>query len=361
MKTATIAGLGIQGAAIAYALHILEYEVKAVEISDSNIETASKLLDDLDVPVSVVQDDITVNFPSDKPDILISALPFHLNYDLALRCIDNGVRYCDLGGNNTVSEKICNAAINAGTEFPVMPDLGLAPGIANIIAEIGYRKVGSADTLKIRVGGLPVHPKGTLKYGMTFNPQGLYNEYHEKCLMLRDGEVITVDPLTEIEKLHFDGVGELAAFNTSGGIANLLDTMSERGVKNCNYKTIRFPGHAELIRFMLVECGMSQETFSDAVLNACGYITDDQVLMAIEVSDTESGNSWTMQSRVLHDDNFTAMQKTTGFGTAAVAAILGQGVMDGKPVAKYADVPSDDFIRNMNVLIPELNIAVHQP
>jgi len=362
MKKAVIAGMGIQGAAIAYGLQKLGYEVLGIDISEENLRNASDILSRFGYTFTRLHGDALKLF--DKiveyaPDVFISALPFHLNYDLAEKCIENGIRYCDLGGNVGTAENIRTSASKHGSDKPVMTDQGLAPGIANIIADIGYRSIGSADSVKIRVGGLPVDPKGTLKYGLTFNPQGLYNEYIDTCFVLRDGEKTTVEPLGDVEIINFDGLGDMEAFNTSGGIADLLDTMQAKGVKECDYKTIRFPGHVGLIRFMLFECKMDLVTFSNTVINACGFINNDQVLIYIDVSDAGSGKSWRLKSIVKHDETFTAMQKTTGFGAAAVAAILGDGVMDGKPVAGYADVPTVEFVWNMRELLPELEIVVH--
>ena len=347
--------MGIQGVAIAYGMHVLGYDITGLESLEKNIGTAETTLRKLDIPSRLIQGDITKDFviTEYKPDIVISALPFNLNYDLALNCIENGIRYCDLGGNVGTANRIREAAEKEAT-VPCMTDLGLAPGMANNIAELGYIELGGADSVYIRVGGLPVNPKGTLKYGMTFNPQGLFNEYRENCIVLKNGGKIIVEPLVDVEEIHFDELGQLEAFNTSGGIANLLDSMLERGVKDCNYKTIRFPGHVELIRFMLFECRMDLGTFSKAIENSCGYISDDQVLIQITVK--HGNKTWEKKSRILYDENFTAMQKTTGFGAAAVAAILGSGAMDGKRYANYVDVPPEDFRRNMNVLIPELGL-----
>ncbi len=347
--------MGIQGVAIAYGLHVLGYEIIGIEFLENNVQNAKRLLDKLNVPVMLVQGNIIEEsfIPEHNPDIVVSALPFHLNYDLVVKCIENGTRYCDLGGNVDTATRIRDAAEH-DAKAPCMTDLGLAPGLANNIAELGYLALGGADSVLIRVGGLPVNPEGTLKYGLTFNPQGLYNEYREECFAVIDGEKVKADPLGDVEEIIFEGVGQLEAFNTSGGIANLLDSMMERGVKECNYKTIRFPGHVELIRFMLFECRMNLKSFSEAVMNSCGFITEDQVLIQIVVTFGE--NRWERKYVILHDENFTAMQRTTGFGAAAVAAILGSGVMDDIRYANYVDVPPEDFRRNMNQLIPEMGL-----
>jgi saccharopine dehydrogenase-like NADP-dependent oxidoreductase len=367
MNRALIAGLGIQGVAIAHGMHVLGHQVAGFDVLEGNIAKSAGILDNLGVPITTVHRDIhqlfvkgahkagsgSLSLTEYNPDVLISALPFHLNYEVAKKCVDHGVRYCDLGGNIDTSKRIA-AYAKERAKKPVMTDLGLAPGIANVIAELGYNELGGADSVRIRVGGLPQKPKGSLKYGLTFSPQGLYNEYAEKCRVIADGELRLVDPLTDPEKIEFEKVRELVAFNTSGGLSNTLEMMLERGVRECNYKTIRFPGHLELVRFLLNECRLDLETFSQAVLNACGFITDDQVLIAIEIQKGEK--KWSKKFRVLSTQTFTAMQKTTGLGTAAVAAILGSGAVDGKINITYSDIASEDFVGNLEKLLPEMSL-----
>jgi len=357
MPTAYIAGMGLQGPAIAYGLHKLGFKVIGMEASAENAKASREFLEKLKVPAIIIEKNIFDSFPlsEEKPDVLVSSLPFNLNYRLACLCIEEGIRYCDLGGNVEISKLIRKKA-EESAKAPVMTDLGLAPGIANIIAEIGYSELESCSFVKIRVGGLPVNPKGSLKYGMTFSPQGLYNEYKEECLILEEGKAKVVEPLTGVENLHFDGVGELEAFYTSGGISNTLDSMLARGVKECWYKTLRFPGHSALIRFLLFECGLSIEAFSEAMKNACGFIKEDQVLIDIELAGENS--QWRRRFRILHDENFTAMQKTTGFGAAIVAAIIGEGKVDSLRAVNYAHIAGvgNEFKSYLSQLIPEITL-----
>jgi saccharopine dehydrogenase-like NADP-dependent oxidoreductase len=355
MKHALIAGMGLQGVAIAHGMHTLGFKTIGIDKNTANLDVAHKTLNSLNSETELMEADATSpDFNSIHPDIVISALPFHLNFALAEHCINRGVRYCDLGGNTETSDKIAALAMNKAS-VPVMPDLGLAPGIAGIIAEIGVSRLGGADRVKIRVGGLPVNPKGTLNYGLTFSAQGLYNEYRENCHIIRNAAKIEVEPLTEIEKLYFDGVGDLEAFHTSGGIATTADSMLEKGVKDCDYKTIRFPGHCDLIRFLLFEFGLSKTEFEQGMIRSCGFITDDQILIAIDV--TRGDKTWPLRSRSLHDKHFTAMQKTTGYGAVAVASIMGLGMMDHVKAARYQDVPHAQFIDNMKILLPEISIG----
>lgn len=356
MLNAVVAGLGIQGVAIVYAMDKLGFNVSGVELSGDTLKSAGETFVKLGIQPEIYTGDAIEGFDNvivpEEPDIVISALPFNFNYALAYRCINHGIRYCDLGGNIETADRI-NALADEKGSAPVMTDLGLAPGMVNVVAEIGAVEIGNVESVNIRVGGLPVNPTGTLKYGLLFSIQGLYNEYVENCYSLKDGKKIEIESLTDVEKIDFEGLGELEAFNTSGGIASTLESMQEKGVMNCDYKTLRYPGHVQYIRFLLKDCKMDLEHFTRAISNACEYITEDLAAMHIELISSD-GKIWKKQMVVRFDENFTAMQKTTGFGAAAVAGIMGNGLMDGVKSAMYADVPHDKFRENMKVLIPEM-------
>ena len=358
MPKAIVAGLGIQGVAIAYAMRKLGFDVMGIESFGRAKQFSDELLKELGCEIESIEGDaidlFRVRVRPYAPDIVISALPFNHNLDLAEKCIGYGFRYCDLGGNIFASDAIDTLAELKGSA-PVMTDLGLAPGIVNVIAEIGCEELGDVDSVKIRVGGLPVNPEGRLKYGLLFSIQGLYNEYIEKCRAIKDGKESAMDPLTDIESIHFDGVGDLEAFNTSGGLSTTLYSMLDRGVSECNYKTMRFPGHAEIVRSMLFEEKMNLDEFTRAITNECKFIREDQALMIVEIR-ARDGRVWEKRMRVVHDENLTAMQKTTGFGAAAVAAIMGRGKMDEVKSAGFSDVPHMEFVENMSLLLPEMVI-----
>lgn len=191
-------------------------------------------------------------------DAVISAVPYFLNPELARLAVDAGSHFCDLGGNNDAVEAalaLHEKALDRGVT--VIPDCGLAPGMANVVAAraIDLLGEGPIDRISIRVGGLPQDPKPPLGYQLFFSVEGLINEYIEPCRVVRDHRIVTVPGMSEVETLEFPPpLGKLEAFQTSGGTSTMPRTFKDR-VKNLDYKTIRYPGHAEQIQ-LLVDMGL---------------------------------------------------------------------------------------------------------
>src|SRR5262249_37088776 len=96
-------------------------------------------------------------------------------------------------------------------------------------------------------GVLPQHPKPPFNYKVTFNVEGLVTEYDYEAVVLRDGSIIKVPTLTEVEELWIDQLGQMEAFVTSGGPSTATQTGQAKR-PNYEYKTIRFPGHGALMK-----------------------------------------------------------------------------------------------------------------
>ncbi|MBV9960057.1 MAG: hypothetical protein JO360_16645, partial [Acidobacteria bacterium] len=172
------------------------------------------------------------------------------------------VNFCDLGGNNSVvdAELALDAEARAAG-INIIPDCGLAPGMVSVLAAHGAARFDELEELHIRVGGLPQTPKPPLDYQIVFSVEGLINEYVERARVIRDGKIVEIDSMTELERLEFPGpFGEMEAFQTSGGTSTLPDTFNGR-VRELDYKTIRYPGHCERFRTM-IELGL---TSSEAI------------------------------------------------------------------------------------------------
>jgi len=369
MKRIAVFGIGRMGAAISYAMSKLGYYVIGVDANNEAAQNFRKQIPDRDKGVFYNCDardyeNLLVRFES--PEVVVSSLPYHQNQPLAEFCIDNGIRYCDLGGRVDVSEKINQYALDHAKK-PTMTDLGLAPGWVNILAEEGYRRLyGAADrvSVKMMVGGLPnflKSNKNPLRYGVTWSLDGLINEYRDDCIVLEGGEIKTVKGMEGLELVETDSLGPLEAFYTSGGASHSISSMKARGVKDCSYKTLRYRGHRDIVRFLIRDCGLDDGTLNKIFVDGCGFADDDEVIVLAEVR--KDNKKWAKEKLIRSDKSFSAMQKATAFPVSSVAALLAEGVFDGdrsqhkdyhaqySRSLSYRDIPYDFFNTNLNKLL----------
>ena len=184
-------------------------------------------------------------------DSVISCVNYWYNVSLSQAAIEVGANFCDLGGNNyIVDEQLALDAEARAAGVNIIPDCGLAPGMVSVLAIHGAARFDNVDEIHIRVGGLPQHPQPPLNYQLVFSVEGLINEYLESARVIRDGKIVEVDSMTEIEEISFDGFPPLEAFQTSGGTSTLPDTFLGK-IKELDYKTIRYAGHCEKFKIMI--------------------------------------------------------------------------------------------------------------
>ncbi|HEV7454300.1 MAG TPA: saccharopine dehydrogenase C-terminal domain-containing protein, partial [Candidatus Saccharimonadales bacterium] len=184
-------------------------------------------------------------------DSVISCVNYWYNVELSKAAIETGANFCDLGGNNyVVDDQLALDEQARAARVNIIPDCGLAPGMVSVLAMHGARRFDELDEIHIRVGGLPQDPRPPLDYQLVFSVEGLINEYIEVARVIRDGEIKTVESMTELESLSFDGFPPLEAFQTSGGTSTLPDTFLGR-IRELDYKTIRYAGHCDKFKAMI--------------------------------------------------------------------------------------------------------------
>ena len=371
---AAIFGAGRMGTAIAYAMNKMGYSLYV-------IDRDSKILNDNigGLGINNYQLEAAHNLKtevnrllSNRPDVVISALPYHQTKIVADFCIDNGIRYCDLGGSVPVSGEI-NYSASKNATSPVMTDLGLAPGWINILAEQGYQQLGGADEVSMMVGGLPlVQDNNPLNYTITWSIDGLINEYRDDCEVLMNGKLETVHgmdglvPVQLIDRYISDTLGELEAFYTSGGSSHTINTMQDRGVKYCSYKTLRYPGHCKLVKFLIDRCELPEDCLRHIFEKGCAdnywHGVDRRDLVILKTVVTKGDLSWNKEILVNADKgsfedvkNFTAMQKATAFSIASVADIMARGLLDRDfgldRRLTYSHIPYEEFNTTLNKLL----------
>src|SRR5437762_7547506 len=222
-----VLGAGLQGSACAYDL-LQNKDVSEVRLADIRIGDLPAFLAPysghrlIPTPVDVRDTDAVLGLMSDS-DAVMSALPYYLNYDMAVCAVDAGVHFCDLGGNTEIVFKQKTLHERAKEEeVSVIPDCGLAPGMVNILAEHGIRQLDSVDAVRIYVGGLPQKPEPPLNYQIVYSIEGVLDYYTTLSWVVRKGKQTQVKALSEIEPVKFgDGIGELEAFHTAGGLSTM--------------------------------------------------------------------------------------------------------------------------------------------
>ncbi len=354
-----VLGAGLQGSACAYDL-LQNPEVTQVRIADLHIDHLPEFLAPysgkrlLPTPLDV-RDHEAVLALMRESDAAMSAIPYYFNLDLARLAVEAGIHFTDLGGNTEIvnNQKKLDAKARA-KGITVVPDTGLAPGMVNILAEHGIRQLDSVDSVRIYVGGLPQNPEPPLNYQIVYSLEGVLDYYTTLSWVLRGGKQTQVTALSEREPVDFaQPVGTLEAFHTAGG----LSTMAQRyegKIPTMEYKTLRYPGHAELMEAIRslglldleqVDVKGTKIAPRDAFIATVGpRLTKpkgkDLVALRVSVSGTKGGKSktltWELIDRYDEKHGISAMMRTTGYSLAIT------GVMQVKGEVKPPGVHTPD-------------------
>ncbi len=279
-------------------------------------------------------------------DAVINALPYHLATMAATQALAVGCHYFDLTEDVAATRAIMQLAEGARTAF--MPQCGLAPGFIGIVAHHLCQKFSRLHEVKMRVGALPAFPTNTLKYNLTWSVDGLINEYCHPCEAIRDGAIIDVLPLEGLEHFSLDGT-EYEAFNTSGGLGTLCETLDGR-VQTLDYKTVRYPGHCTIMKMLLQELGMQndQETLKDILRRSVPLTMQDVVLVFVTVSGDRNGQfvQEVFARKIFADRNETAPLSAIQITTAA-------GICAAVDLFRECKLPQRGFIRQEQVALPD--------
>ncbi|HSV46294.1 MAG TPA: saccharopine dehydrogenase C-terminal domain-containing protein [Ramlibacter sp.] len=220
-------------------------------------------------------------------EVVVNALPYDMAIAVATAAHEAGCHYFDLTEDVAATQAIRRMAEQAQMAF--MPQCGLAPGFVGVVAHHLAQGFDEVHDVKMRVGALPAFPNNALKYNLTWSVDGLVNEYCHPCESIRDGERILALPLEGLEHFSHDGA-EYEAFNTSGGLGTLCETLHGR-VRNLDYKTVRYPGHCQLMKFLLDDMGLRSdpETLKALLRKALPTTMQDVVLVFVTVSGLKKG------------------------------------------------------------------------
>jgi saccharopine dehydrogenase-like NADP-dependent oxidoreductase len=281
-------------------------------------------------------------------DAVVSAAPYYLNKTIAETCAHNNRSYFDLTEDVETTEFIRQLAV--GKKATYMPQCGLAPGAINIIGSGLAATYQSVRSLEMRVGALPLSASNQMKYYLSWSTAGLINEYCQFGEALYQGKKIPTTPLDGVERLTIDGV-EYEAFNTSGGVATMCETF-EGKINDLSYKTLRYPGHRDLMKFLLFDLnlGQKQEVLTQIFDQEVPLTFNDVVVVYVNAVGNDSRGliqrSFVKKiyASTVGDKPLSAIQLSTAAGLAAVLELYSKGLIEHGFV-KQESVDLDQFFQ----------------
>ncbi|WOV87875.1 saccharopine dehydrogenase C-terminal domain-containing protein [Sporosarcina oncorhynchi] len=347
-------------------------DVTKVYLADLNTRPAEDfaeqlMSDKLDILWLDASNDLQLQEVMALGDVVINALFYTFNEKVAKIAVDIGVHSIDLGGHiGGATDAVLELAEKAEAKgVTIIPDLGVAPGMINILAGYGAGKLDKIDTIKLYVGGIPVEPELPLNYNVVFSLEGVFDHYTDPSHVIRDGELREIPSLSEVESIYFDKYGELEAFHTSGGTSTLTKTFKD--IQTLEYKTIRYPGHAEKFQ-LLVDLGLLSRDNEVNVDGKTVKVRDvmreqlspqlrlgdksDAVLLRVSVSGEAHGMPATYEYNLVTEKdlsvNETAMARATANTISVVAQMIGNGTITKRGVhPPETIVPGDQYIEEM--------------
>jgi saccharopine dehydrogenase-like NADP-dependent oxidoreductase len=217
-----------------------QFKVSVADISKSNLdgiknENIHKIQADLSVEAELKA------IVSDY-DIILNAVPGFMGYQSLRHCIESGKDVVDIA---FYPEDVFGlSALAKDKNVRVIADMGVAPGMSNLLTGYAASLLDKVDNVEIYVGGLPKLRVQPWEFKAVFSPTDVIEEYTRPARMVEHGNIVTKPALTEIELMDFERVGTLENFN-SDGLRSLMFTIEADHMKE---KTLRYPGYAEKVK-----------------------------------------------------------------------------------------------------------------
>jgi len=365
-----VLGAGLQGSACAYDL-LQQAQVQRVTLADLHPKRVPAYVKRaggkrLKIARLDVQRVTSLRRLMKGHDAVLCALPYYFNAVVSKAAVASGLHGSDLGGNTEIvmlQKKLHGAAKKKG--LSIVPDCGLAPGMVNILAAEGIRRVGDADAVRIYVGGLPQHPEPPLNYQIVYSLEGALDYYTTPSWVLRDGKPTQVEALSDLEDIDFPPpVGRLEAFHTGGGISTMPWAWAGK-IRTMEYKTLRYPGHVAIMR-PIRELGLLDlkplNVDGATVVPRRAFIAavspkltkphaPDLVALRVEVTGKNGKRAaWQLLDYADPKVGVSAMMRTTGYSLA----ITGLMQVDGRISAKGVHTPDEavpfgEYLRELGV------------
>lgn len=306
--------------------------------------------------------DMKVGFPTVRADLgdtggleallkpyeaVLSCLPYALNTEVASAAHALGIHYFDLTEDVPTTKHI--RALAETSKGIMAPQCGLAPGLVGIVAADLANRFDSVRSIKMRVGALPQNPTGLLGYAFNWSPEGVVNEYLNDCEVIEEGVIKYVSPMEWIETVYINGI-KLEAFTTSGGLGTMCETYKDR-IENLDYKTMRYPGHVDLMNFFFHELLMREkrDLAGEVLTNAKPPVDADVVHMHVSAEGRSEGQLQRKEfvrsfyPMEIGGRKRTAIAWTTTASVVAVMEMVRDGALPQKGFLKQEDIPFEPY------------------
>jgi lysine 6-dehydrogenase len=366
-----VLGSGRQGIAAAYDLAKFG-DATRITLADSDPAQAQHAADRVNTLLgSSIADALTLDVRDEDAvrralkgyRVVLSAVPYFFNLALTRLAIECRVSFCDLGGNTDIVRQ--QHALDAEAKVAgvrIVPDCGMGPGMGNNLAAYAMSLVGDPEHVYIYDGGLPQSPTPPWNYALTFNIEGLTNEYYGGMTILRDGKLQHVPCFTELENMMIAPIGRLESFFIAGG-ASTAPWSFKGKLQSYQLKVLRYPGtFAQLKAFS--DLGLFEQKplavdgqrviprhVFHALFEPQVRMDDarDVCLIRVRALGHKNGerSEAVVQLMDYYDDatNFTAMQRTTGWHLSIVAAMMARGETPIGCLPLELAVPGTSFVR----------------
>ena len=348
MTKILVLGAGKIGSAIA---HLLQREGDcAVTVADQNPGARAFVPERVPFREVDANDSASLRQAIAGFDAVVNGCPYHLNVPIATVARVCRVHYFDLTEDVTAARAIRHIAEDAGTVF--VPQCGLAPGFVGIAAMSLAGRFERLDSLRLRAGALPLYGVSALTYSLTWSTEGLINEYCNPCEAIVRGRRVEAQALDGLEVLSVDGT-TYEAFNTSGGLGTLADTLEGR-VQHLDYKSIRYPGHCHQMRLLAVDLGLGQrrDLFKQVLESAVPATVQDVVVVLITAMGHRGGRLFQesvarkILGKTIDGTPWSAIQLATATAACAVVDLHRAGRLPARGFVRQEDIPLGDFAAN---------------
>jgi saccharopine dehydrogenase-like NADP-dependent oxidoreductase len=282
-------------------------------------------------------------------DAILSCLPYHLNVGVATAAHRLGLHYFDLTEDVPTTKAIME--MSKTSKGVMAPQCGLAPGLVGIIGAHLAEQFERIRSIKLRVGALPQHPTGLMGYAFNWSPEGVVNEYLNDCEVIEEGQHKWVSPMEWVEKIYVGG-NRLEAFTTSGGLGTMCETYLGR-VDNLDYKSMRYPGHVELMNFFFHELLMrdKRDLAGEILTHAKPPVDDDVVHIHVSAEGIVDGRlSRKEYVRSYYPIEISGRDRraiawTTAASVCAVIEMVNRGDLPATGFLKQEHIPLKAFLR----------------